>query len=70
MPLVVALTTSLAANNGILVRDRAAADPSIWAKLRYRFDLALSRGPLVVIGYLGLVMLAFNVLGADEEARR
>lgn len=28
------------------------------AKVRYRFDLALSRGPMVVIGYLGLVMLA------------
>jgi ion channel POLLUX/CASTOR len=32
--------------------------PSIRARVRYRFDLALSRGPLVVIGYLGLVMLA------------
>ncbi|HEY4375593.1 MAG TPA: hypothetical protein VGM93_00470, partial [Acidimicrobiales bacterium] len=26
-------------------------------RMRYRFDLALSRGPLVVIGYLGVVML-------------
>jgi voltage-gated potassium channel Kch len=42
----------------------AAADPSIWAKLRYRFDLALSRGPLVVIGYLGLVMLAIIVVAS------
>ncbi|MCB0958002.1 MAG: hypothetical protein KDB04_00575 [Acidimicrobiales bacterium] len=31
---------------------------SLAAKVRYRFDLALARGPLVVIGYLGLVMLA------------
>lgn len=26
-------------------------------QMRYRFDLALSRGPLIVIGYLGIVML-------------
>ena len=37
---------------------KVAASPSVGARLRYRFDLALSRGPLVVIGYLGLVMLA------------
>ncbi|HEX2575930.1 MAG TPA: hypothetical protein VHK88_06235, partial [Aquihabitans sp.] len=43
-------------------RPRPAASTS--AKLRYRFDLALSRGPLVVIGYLGLVMLAIIVLAA------
>lgn len=35
-----------------------AAKATLGAKVRYRFDLALSRGPLVVIGYLGLVMLA------------
>src|SRR4051794_25744760 len=29
---------------------------------RYRFDLALSRGPLVVIGYLGVVMLIVILL--------
>jgi len=39
--------------------DHAGPDrPSFWARARYRFDLALARGPLVVIGYLGLVMLA------------
>jgi voltage-gated potassium channel Kch len=27
-------------------------------RMRYQFDLALSRGPLVVIGYLGILMLA------------
>jgi voltage-gated potassium channel Kch len=37
---------------------KPSTEPSTWGKLRYRFDLALSRGPLVVIGYLGLVMLA------------
>ena len=42
----------------------AAAEPSIGAKLRYRFDLALSRGPLIVIGYLGLVMLAIIVVAS------
>ncbi|MCW2494287.1 hypothetical protein [Jatrophihabitans sp.] len=34
------------------------------SKLRYRFDLALARGPLVVIGYLGLVMLAIILIAA------
>jgi Trk K+ transport system NAD-binding subunit len=32
------------------------------ARARYRFDLALSRGPLVVIGYLGLVTLVVIVV--------
>jgi voltage-gated potassium channel Kch len=32
------------------------------ARLRYQFDLALSRGPMVVIGYLGIIMLAIIVL--------
>ncbi|MCU1369706.1 MAG: potassium transporter TrkA [Ilumatobacteraceae bacterium] len=43
---------------------KEASEPSIGAKLRYRFDLALSRGPLVVIGYLGLVMLAIIVVAS------
>ncbi|MGN6695875.1 MAG: CASTOR/POLLUX-related putative ion channel, partial [Aquihabitans sp.] len=43
---------------------KAAAEPSLGAKVRYRFDLALSRGPLVVIGYLGLVMLAIIVVAS------
>jgi Trk K+ transport system NAD-binding subunit len=34
------------------------------ALLRYRFDLALARGPLVVVGYLGLIMLAIIVVSA------
>ncbi len=34
------------------------------AKLRYRFDLGLSRGPSVVIGYLGLLTLAIIVIAA------
>jgi Trk K+ transport system NAD-binding subunit len=37
---------------------------SLWARLRYRFDNALSRGAWVVIGYLGLITLAIVVLGA------
>ncbi len=37
---------------------------SLAAKLRYKFDLALSRGPLIVIGYLGLVMLIIIALAA------
>jgi ion channel POLLUX/CASTOR len=31
--------------------------PSLLARLRYRLDNALARGPIVVIGYLGLVFL-------------
>jgi hypothetical protein len=34
------------------------------AVLRYRFDLALARGPLVVIGYLALIMLAIILVAA------
>lgn len=40
------------------------AKPTVRAQLRYRFDLALSRGPLVVIGYLGLVMLAIIIVAS------
>jgi voltage-gated potassium channel Kch len=35
--------------------------PTTSARLRYRFDLALARGPMVVIGYLGVVMLVIIV---------
>ncbi len=34
------------------------------ARLRYRFDLGLSRGPSVVIGYLGLMTLAIILIAA------
>jgi Trk K+ transport system NAD-binding subunit len=44
--------------------DNVKPEASLEAKLRYKFDLALSRGPLVVIGYLGLVMLTIIVLAA------
>ncbi len=37
---------------------------SIWTRLRYRVDNALSRGAWVVIGYLGLLTLAFVFVGA------
>ncbi|MBV8692354.1 MAG: hypothetical protein JOY57_11890 [Actinobacteria bacterium] len=43
---------------------RKATDPSLITKLRYRFDNAMSRGPLIVIAYLGLVSLAVMVLTA------
>ncbi|QXC62909.1 hypothetical protein KSP35_09055 [Aquihabitans sp. G128] len=51
---------------GVDVSETGTARPaaSTSAKLRYKFDLALSRGPLVVIGYLGLVMLAIIVVAA------
>lgn len=38
------------------------SSPTLRARARYRFDLALARGPLVVIGYLGVVMLAIIVV--------
>ncbi len=41
---------------------------SFWARLRYRFDNALSRGAWVVIGYLGLLTLAIVVLAAVISA--
>jgi ion channel POLLUX/CASTOR len=46
--------------------DQAQRAPraSLLARLRYRFDAALSRGPSVVIGYLGLVTLVVIVITA------
>ena len=41
-----------------------AEHPSIRRRLRYRFDMALARGPIVVIGYLGLITVAIVVLAA------
>ncbi len=41
-----------------------SVDGSINARLRYKFDTALSRGPSVVITWLGLVTLALIVLTA------
>src|SRR5579862_1062837 len=38
--------------------------PGLYARLRYRLDLALSRGALIVIVYLTLVVLAIVVLAA------
>jgi len=40
---------------------------SLTGRLRYRFDLALARGPLVVIGYLGLIMLAIILVAATLD---
>ena len=34
------------------------------AQLRYRFDLALARGPLIVIGYLALIVVSIVVFSA------
>jgi Trk K+ transport system NAD-binding subunit len=36
----------------------------MWARIRYRFDNALSRGAWVVIGYLGLITLAIVIIAA------
>jgi Trk K+ transport system NAD-binding subunit len=38
---------------------------TITARLRYRFDLALSRGPLIIIGYVGAVMLVIILVSAS-----
>src|SRR5258708_35013048 len=43
---------------------RPVTNPSLLSRLRYRFDNAMSRGPLVVIAYLGLVSLAVMVVTA------
>ena len=40
------------------VRAGAPRRSSLSARLRYRFDTALSRGPSVVVGWLGLITLA------------
>jgi voltage-gated potassium channel Kch len=47
--------------------NRRAAPPrkaTLSGRVRYRLDLALSRGALVVIGYLGVAMLAIILLSA------
>ena len=45
--------------------DGASSDsPTLLAKLRYRFDAALSRGPSVVIAYLGIITAAVILLAA------
>ncbi|HEY7008632.1 MAG TPA: hypothetical protein VH395_06825 [Jatrophihabitantaceae bacterium] len=41
-----------------MTSDKRRREVGLVARARYRFDLALSRGPLVVIGYLGLATLA------------
>ena len=51
--------------------EKSAAPPrrrsSLVGRLRYRFDLALARGPLVVIGYLGIIMLAIILVAATLD---
>jgi hypothetical protein len=42
----------------------ATTNASVGARLRYRFDNALARGPFVVISYLALLTLFVIVLGA------
>ena len=46
------------------VRERAGARNSVGARARYRFDAALSRGPWVVISWLGLLTLAVIMISA------
>jgi Trk K+ transport system NAD-binding subunit len=43
---------------------RSAGTPNLIARLRYRLDLALSRGSLMVIGYLAVITLAITVAAA------
>ena len=42
----------------------AGDPPSLLARLRYKFDAALSRGPSVVIAYLGVITLAVILLAS------
>ncbi|GAB2481883.1 CASTOR/POLLUX-related putative ion channel [Jatrophihabitans fulvus] len=46
-------------------RDRAGHSDGFARRWRYRFDLALSRGPVVVIGWLALMMLGVIVVSAS-----
>jgi ion channel POLLUX/CASTOR len=46
------------------VRERAGANDSFGARAKYRFDAALSRGPWVVISWLGLLTLAIIMVSA------
>ena len=46
------------------VRERAGAGNSFGARTKYRFDAALSRGPWVVISWLGLLTLAIIMVSA------
>ncbi len=46
------------------VRERAGASDSFGARAKYRFDAALSRGPWVVISWLGLLTLAIIMVSA------
>ncbi len=51
-------------NNDGGASARQAPNAGVTGRLRYRFDAALSRGPAVVIGWLGLVTLAVILLTA------
>ena len=53
---------------GAAARSAAAVNHNRVAKLRYRFDNALARGPLVVIAYLALLSLAIVLVTAVVAA--
>lgn len=57
--------TTRASASAVTRRPEAAKRKAgVVAQARYRFDLALSHGPLVIIGYLGLVTLATILIAA------
>ena len=57
--------TKIATEGEIRTGGGSPADkPSLRARLRYRFDAALSRGPSVVIAYLGILSITVILLGS------
>ncbi|MCU1399940.1 MAG: hypothetical protein JWN62_3049 [Acidimicrobiales bacterium] len=51
-------------SGAVAIGSDDSGSPSLAAKLRYRFDAALSRGPSVVIAYLGILSVTVILLGA------
>jgi voltage-gated potassium channel Kch/Trk K+ transport system NAD-binding subunit len=56
---------TIAAVPSAATSDPISARPSRRARLRYRFDTALSRGPAVVIAWLGIIMLIIVLVAAS-----
>lgn len=49
---------------GLAAPPESPRTPSFPERVRYRFDLALARGPLVVIGYLAVITVAIVLVAA------
>ncbi len=49
------------------VKRKQPAHVSLLTRLRYRFDNAMARGPLVVILYLAALSILVIVVGAEDS---